>query len=100
MVLTNRAAGDPGQQRLVEALLASGARAMRDPYDVMCFPQVPAYLTTYAFNNVAMRSLAGVLTGAIQPAARLPVTIPIPPTREHPCSRSVPASPPRELEKS
>ncbi|MFB7329809.1 MULTISPECIES: hypothetical protein [unclassified Streptomyces] len=40
------------------------------------FPQAPAYLIAYAFNDVAMRSLAGVLTGAIQPAARLPVTIP------------------------
>ncbi|GAA3485242.1 glycoside hydrolase family 3 protein [Streptomyces yanii] len=82
VVLTNRAAADPGQQQLVKALLASGARvvvvAVRDPYDVMCFPEVPTYLTTYAFNDVAMRSLAGVLTGAIQPAGRLPVTIPDP----------------------
>ncbi|GAA3375422.1 glycoside hydrolase family 3 protein [Streptomyces sannanensis] len=82
VVLTNRAAGDSGQQKLVKALLASGARvvtvAVRDPYDLMYFPEAPTYLTTYAFNEVSMRSLAGVLTGAIQPAGRLPVTIPDP----------------------
>ncbi|MEV7239167.1 glycoside hydrolase family 3 protein [Streptomyces sp. NPDC051020] len=82
VVLTNRANSDAGQQKLVKALLASGARvvtvAVRDPYDVMYFPEAPAYLTTYAFNDVAMHSLAGVLTGAIQPAGRLPVTIPDP----------------------
>jgi beta-N-acetylhexosaminidase len=82
VVVTNRATADAGQQRLVRALLASGARvvavAAREPYDVISFPQVPTYLATYAFNDVAMRSLAGVLTGLIQPAGRLPVTIPDP----------------------
>ncbi|WP_442819732.1 glycoside hydrolase family 3 protein [Streptomyces sp. NBC_00841] len=82
VVLTNRASSDTGQQKLVNALLASGAQvvtvAVRDPYDVMRFPEAPTYLTAYAFNEVAMRSLAGVLTGAIQPAGRLPVTIPDP----------------------
>lgn len=45
---------------------------------MISFPDVPTYLTTYVFNKVAMRSLAAVLTGAIQPAGRLPVTIPDP----------------------
>ncbi|SCF34286.1 beta-N-acetylhexosaminidase [Micromonospora viridifaciens] len=82
VVLTNRATGDAGQQRLVKAVAAARVPlvviAVRDPYDVTMFPDVPAYLATYAFNGVAMDSLAGVLTGAIPPAGRLPVAIPDP----------------------
>ncbi|WNM39060.1 glycoside hydrolase family 3 N-terminal domain-containing protein [Micromonospora halotolerans] len=82
VVVTNRATTDTGQQRLVRALLATGTRlvvvAVRDPYDVSSFPGVPTYLATYVFNDVAMSSLAAVLTGAIQPGGRLPVTIPDP----------------------
>jgi beta-N-acetylhexosaminidase len=82
VVVTNRATSDTGQQQLVKALLAAGTRvivvAVRDPYDATSFPDVPTYLATYVFNDVAMRSLAAVLTGAIQPAGRLPVTIPDP----------------------
>ncbi|MCW3839747.1 glycoside hydrolase family 3 protein [Micromonospora yasonensis] len=82
VVLTNRATGDVGQQRMVAALAAAGVPlvvvAVRDPYDVTAFPDVSTYLAAYAFNDVAMNSLAGVLTGAIPPAGRLPVTIPDP----------------------
>jgi beta-N-acetylhexosaminidase len=82
VVVTNRATTSVRQQQLVRALLASGARvvtvAVRDPYDVMTFPDAPTYLAAYVFNDVAMRSLARVLTGAIQPAGLLPVTIPDP----------------------
>ena len=64
------------------SMAASGTRvivvAVRDPYDVTTFPEAPTYLATYVFNDVAMNSLAGVLTGAIQPAGRLPVTFPDP----------------------
>jgi beta-N-acetylhexosaminidase len=82
VVVTNRATSDQGQLALVRALLTSGARvvavAVRDPYDATGFPQVPTYLATYVFNDVAMTSLASVLTGEIQPAGQLPVTIPDP----------------------
>jgi len=82
VVVTNAAwrEQNAGQQDLVRRLTETGrpvvAVAARDPYDIAAFPGVPAYLATYGYTGVSLRSLARVLFGEVQPSGALPVTIP------------------------
>ncbi|MGH3346760.1 MAG: glycoside hydrolase family 3 protein, partial [Nocardioides sp.] len=82
VVLTYRAWQDAhSQQRaLVRRLTATGqpviAVGVREAHDVAQFPDVPAYLATYSWTGVSIRSLAKVLYGEIDPTGTLPVTIP------------------------
>lgn len=83
VVLTNRAsiATQAQQQVLVQRLVATGkpvvAVAVRDPYDVRHYPDVPAFVATYSYFPVALDSLARVLFGELAPKGTLPVTIPV-----------------------
>ena len=82
VVVTNGASreANAGQADLVRRLTATGkpviAVAARDPYDIAAFPGVPAYLATYGYTGVSLRSLARVLFGEVAPSGTLPVTIP------------------------
>jgi len=82
VVVTNGAwrSTNAGQQDLVRRLTETGkpvvAVAARDPYDVAAFPDVPAYLATYSYTGVSVRSLVRVLFGEVNPSGTLPVTIP------------------------
>ncbi|TDC51440.1 glycoside hydrolase family 3 protein [Actinomadura sp. KC345] len=71
----------PGQTNLVKALAATGTPvvviAVRDPYDIAWFPEVPAYLATYSYTAEALRSAARTLFGELDPRGRLPVTVPV-----------------------
>jgi beta-N-acetylhexosaminidase len=82
VVLTNKAWADQTQVDLVNALLATGKPvvvvAVRDPYDIAYFPDAPAYLATYSYTGVGLESLARVLSGAVNPSGKLPVSIPTP----------------------
>jgi len=72
------------QQALVRALLATSrpviVSAMRNPYDVSRLTDAPTYvatyLATYGYTAHSIESLVRVLFGEINPAGRLPVTIP------------------------
>ncbi len=68
------------QTRLVRALLATGkpvvVAAMRNPYDVASFPEAPTVLDTYGYTSHQIQSLVRVLFGEVNPAGRLPVSIP------------------------
>jgi len=68
------------QQALVRALLATGkpvvVSAMRNPYDVSRLTGVPTFLATYGYTAGSVESLTRVLFGEVNPAGRLPVTIP------------------------
>ncbi len=68
------------QQAFVAALVATGTpvivSGMRNPYDISRLPQVSTYLATYGYTAHAIESLGGVLFGDVNPAGRLPVTIP------------------------
>ncbi len=68
------------QARMVEALRATGTpvvvAAVRNPYDVQRYPDVPAYLATYSYTVPSLQSLTRVLYGDVDPMGKLPVSIP------------------------
>jgi beta-N-acetylhexosaminidase len=80
VVTTNKAWASPGQQKLVEQLVATGKPvvvvAVRDPYDIAYFTDAPTYLATYSTTAISMESLTKVLFAEVQPSAKLPVMIP------------------------
>ena len=80
VVLTMNAASSSGQARLVRALQDSGTpvvvAAVRNPYDIAEFPEVPTYVATYSYKDIALESLTKVIFGEISPKGKLPVDIP------------------------
>ena len=82
VVLTYRAWQDTSAQQraLVRRLTATGkpviAVGVREAHDVAWFPDVPAYVATYSWTGVSVRSLVKVLYGEVDPTGKLPVTIP------------------------
>jgi beta-N-acetylhexosaminidase len=80
IVTTYTANTNAAQQDLVQAMMDTEkpviAAAMRNPYDMMVFPEVDAYLNAYSYLNVSTSSVAKVLAGEINPFGKLPVTIP------------------------
>jgi beta-N-acetylhexosaminidase len=80
LVLTHDAKTNPDQVALVQALHAAGLRvavaALRNPYDLMAFPEIPTYIVTYGANPPMLDALAETLVGSSPPAGRLPVDLP------------------------
>lgn len=68
-----RAVGD----RLV--VVATG-----DPYDLVAFPEIPAYLVTYGSDALSLDAAAQVLLGKSAPRGRLPVSLPGITVADHP----------------
>jgi len=60
--------------------LASGAPivlvALRDPYDLLAFPNAPTMLATYGAPPPTLAALGQLLTGKVSPQGRLPVELP------------------------
>ncbi|OLS37095.1 beta-N-acetylhexosaminidase [Alkalihalophilus pseudofirmus] len=52
------------------------AVGIRNPYDIMAYPKVDAYLTQYGFRRASFQATAATIFGEIQPTGQLPVTIP------------------------
>ena len=80
VVGTYNAAFAPGQRELVKALMDSTdgsvvAVALRNPYDLLQFPDVPAFVACYENRPLMMEALAAVLAGDRPAAGRLPVTL-------------------------
>lgn len=50
--------------------------AMQNPYDLIEFPEVDGYLTTYSNFDVSVEAAANVISGNINPTGKLPVSIP------------------------
>ncbi|MFD1848627.1 beta-N-acetylhexosaminidase [Oceanobacillus bengalensis] len=71
----------PGSKQiiLVEKLLETGKPviviAMRSPYDLKYFPNVPAYINTYEFTYPALKVAAGAIFGKEIVSGRLPIKI-------------------------
>ena len=49
--------------------------AMRNPYDLRFFPDVTAYLATYEFTYLALRTAAQAIFGKVSVSGKLPVTL-------------------------
>lgn len=80
IVGTYRATQYRSQVDMVNQLLKLGKPvivvALREPYDIMEFPQVKTYVTTYGTTTVAMTALGDILFGRVKPTGKLPVSIP------------------------
>ncbi|MFD2614123.1 beta-N-acetylhexosaminidase [Paenibacillus gansuensis] len=67
------------QIQLVQELMALGKQpviaALRNPYDLQAFPDVPAYVCLYESRPLALQSAAKLLTGQLVPQGKLPVTL-------------------------
>ncbi|MDB5055767.1 MAG: glycoside hydrolase [Bacilli bacterium] len=80
VVCTYNADTSPGQLQIITELAKlEGKRlvvaALRNPYDVIQFPQIKTYIACYENRPLAMKSLAKVLVGALAPQGKLPVTL-------------------------
>lgn len=79
VVGTYNAQFNPAQAELVRRLQALGRPlavvALRDPYDLLAFPDVPAYAAVYESRPLALRSAASALLGRIPFCGRLPVSV-------------------------
>jgi beta-N-acetylhexosaminidase len=79
VVTTYNAWGDPTQQKLVKALLATGkpivVASVGGPYDIAYFPEATTYLCAYDYQPVSITALADVLLGRKKAPGHLPVTI-------------------------
>lgn len=49
---------------------------IRNPYDIMAFPEIDAYLTQYSYREASFKATAATLFGENNPTGLLPVTIP------------------------
>lgn len=80
IVVTLAAEAQPGQARLVEAILSSGTPtatlAMRTPYDLATYPGAGTHLCSYAIVPASVGAVADVLFGRLPVRGRLPVAIP------------------------
>jgi beta-N-acetylhexosaminidase len=71
---------DPAQAELVHAVLASGSAtvtvALRTPFDLGAYQDVPVHVCTYGLLPASMDALAAALFGRIPFRGRLPAAIP------------------------
>lgn len=80
IVTTYTANTNAEQEAFVKALQDTDVpvivTAIRNPYDLMVFPEVEGYLATYGDRDVSVHGLSRILVGEVQPSGTLPVTIP------------------------
>ncbi|WP_121614708.1 glycoside hydrolase family 3 protein [Virgibacillus halodenitrificans] len=50
--------------------------AIRNPYDIMAYPEIDAFIAQYGFRDASFRATAATLFGKNKPTGLLPVTIP------------------------
>ena len=79
IVATVNAHLDEEQAKIVQFLVSSGRRvigiAVRNPYDLLAYPQLHTYLVTYEYTRLALLAAARVLFGERQAQGHLPVSI-------------------------
>ena len=72
---------DDRQAEVVRYLVTSGRRiigiAVRNPYDLLAFPQLRTYLVTYEYTRPALAAAVRVIFGERQAQGHLPVSIPL-----------------------
>jgi beta-N-acetylhexosaminidase len=75
-----RAAGQIWQADIVNRLLDAGKTvvgvALADPFDILAYPRVPAFVAAYSDVPASVEAAAAVICGERAPPGRLPVEIP------------------------
>ncbi|MFD5851939.1 glycoside hydrolase family 3 protein [Cytobacillus pseudoceanisediminis] len=74
---------DSAQMKMVNSIIAESEApvisvGIRNPYDIMAYPEVDAYIAQYGFRTASFDASAGVVFGQVNPSGKLPVTIPGP----------------------
>ncbi|BDG35425.1 beta-N-acetylhexosaminidase [Saccharococcus caldoxylosilyticus] len=69
------------QMKMVQQIIANTDApviviGIRNPYDVMSYPNVDAYLAQYGFQQASFQAAADTIFGVNTPTGKLPVTIP------------------------
>ncbi len=68
-----------GQAEIVRELVSAGVRviavALRLPYDLQAYPEVPVYVCTYSLQPASLDALADALWGQLPFSGQLPVTV-------------------------
>jgi beta-N-acetylhexosaminidase len=68
-----------GQAELVNELLKVSKNivivALRNPYDINCFRDIPCYLCAYEYTKLSVESVIKVLSGQLRPKGKLPVKL-------------------------
>ncbi|MGM0974572.1 MAG: glycoside hydrolase family 3 protein [Bacillota bacterium] len=72
---------DSAQMKMVNSIIAESeapviAVGIRNPYDIMAYPEIDAYIAQYGFRTASFDAAAGIVFGQINPSGKLPVTIP------------------------
>ncbi|TKD70879.1 glycoside hydrolase family 3 protein [Pseudalkalibacillus hwajinpoensis] len=72
---------DHAQMKMVQSIMAGAdapviAVGIRNPYDIMAYPNVDSYIAQYGFRTASFEATAATIFGGNQPSGKLPVTIP------------------------
>ncbi|MDQ0428434.1 beta-N-acetylhexosaminidase [Planomicrobium stackebrandtii] len=72
---------ESGQMKMVNQLIEEVESpvigvGVRNPYDIMAYPEIDGYLTQYSFRTASYEAMASAIVGELTPTGKLPVTIP------------------------
>jgi beta-N-acetylhexosaminidase len=77
--VAGRSSSSPQMQMVNQVIQAAPdktiAVGIRNPYDIMAFPEVTAYLAQYSFRDASFRAAAETIFGLNNPSGKLPITI-------------------------
>ncbi|MDQ0272344.1 glycoside hydrolase family 3 N-terminal domain-containing protein [Cytobacillus purgationiresistens] len=76
----DRSSSNPQMQLINEAIKNTKAPtvviAIQNPYDIMAFPDVEAFIAQFGYTEANFKATAAVLFGQLNPSGKLPVAIP------------------------
>ncbi|MBT2689281.1 glycoside hydrolase family 3 C-terminal domain-containing protein [Bacillus sp. ISL-47] len=72
---------DSAQMQMINSIITAAdapviAVGIRNPYDIMAYPEVDAYFAQYGFRTASFEATAASIFGKNNPSGKLPVTIP------------------------
>jgi beta-N-acetylhexosaminidase len=72
---------DSAQMQMINSIIAAADApvigvGIRNPYDIMAYPKVDAYLAQYGFRTASFEATAASIFGKNNPYGKLPITIP------------------------
>ena len=77
--VSGRLPSSPQMQMVQQVINAAPDKTIsvgiRNPYDIMAFPEISGYLAQYSFRDASFRAAAETIFGMNNPAGKLPVTI-------------------------